>query len=541
MVQVLIVDDEKEIRNGLVTQIPWAQWGVADVFAADDGDTALNFVQQHQPDLIVTDVRMPRMSGIRLIEELVSNKFVGSFIVISGYDDFHYAKEAFKLGVSDYLLKPVSKEELRLAVEAFLRRLRENDARERHHIQMQLSLEQAMPRMREELLQSLIERAPANGSAGWVRHKLQQLKLDWLTIERLRLAIFGIDDLKALTDDKPPTEREIVLFAAGNVLEHDLAGQESGRFVLFRSRQDHWVVIFACEPGMTGDRWESVLAAASERVRQYAKVGVSIGFVRESGTIDRLHEMHRQAWETLVNRKVGGGAQGEAGAEPPAESGEAVLASPARLLELMKHGTEQDIQAAMAEYPKLVKSWQVHNPRDLQQSTFEWLFELFRAAKRSGWNESSWEEHPILLWEHLERFDTLESLQQQITFSLLEAAASMRKHFDSRSQIVFEAQRFILQRFQDNVTLQMAADHVHVTPYWLSKLFKKETGFNFLEYVTDVRLSKAAELLMDLSYKVYQISFLVGYQDPVHFSRLFKKKYSCTPQEYRNSRGFQRG
>lgn len=126
-----------------------------------------------------------------------------------------------------------------------------------------------------------------------------------------------------------------------------------------------------------------------------------------------------------------------------------------------------------------------------------------------------------------------------MTEQLLKAAESMKAQFDSRSQIVHAAQCFIMDHYQENLTLHTVAEHVHVTPVWLSKLFKKETGMNFLEYMTDIRMTKAAELLAGLNHKVYQISYNVGYQDPVHFSKLFKRKYGLTPQEFRNSRANQ--
>ncbi len=539
MVQVLVVDDEKEIRNGLVTQIPWADWGIDEVYHADDGDTALELALLRSPDLIVTDIRMPRMSGLQLVEELFRNGYAGSIIVISGYDDFHFAKEAFKLGVSDYLLKPIDKEELSRAVAVSLHRMRELDRQEQNQNLFRQNFEQALPKMREETLQELIEKPHHEGLGLRIENKLGQLKLDWLISVQLRLIVIGIDDLKALTEKKPPGEKELILFAVGNILEHMFNEYQVDHYVLFRSKQDNWIALFASGPVFDSfNKLEAFSAAVCEHVKNNTKIHIQIGISQETGVLGRLYDMHQQAVESLVYLKVHGN-------RPEIEEGEFSgtgginLANTKELVEQLKYGTATDICEAMDNYPKLVKSWNIHHPKDLQQYTFEWLLELFRTAQKMGWKESSWEKNPIAIWEHLERFDTLESLQQQITVQLLQTAESMKGQFGSLSQIVYEAQCFIQQRFNENLTLQMVADHVHVTPVWLSKLFKKESGMNYLEYLTEIRLNKAAELLMDLNHKVYQVSFLVGYQDPVHFSRLFKKKFSCTPQEYRNNRGNQ--
>ncbi|PYI54378.1 response regulator transcription factor [Paenibacillus flagellatus] len=539
MVRVLVVDDEKEIRNGLVHHIPWSEWGVRHVDAADDGDSALELATRLGPELIVTDIRMPRMSGLELIAGLSRTGYTGDVIVISGYDDFHFAKEAFKLGVSDYLLKPINKQELGRAVAAALERRRERSERDRDETVLRQSLVQVIPKLREETMRELVERSYREDVGGRTERKLRQAGLDWLAKEPLRLAVFGIDNLKALTEGKPPGEKELVLFAVGNVLDH-LFKEEVPFYVLFRSSLDHWVAVFGDPADGDGrpDDWAGTTLAAAERAGQYAKVGVSVGMAPEPGTMQQLYPMHRRAVESLDYHKIYKGiAASEEHTDYLEKNGELVLASPKQLTELLLYGTERDIRAAMEHYPNWAKSRDVHDPKDLQQLTFEWLLETFRTAQKLGWKETSWEKNPIAIWEQLERFDTLESLQREATARLLQASESMQEQLAPRSQIVHAAERWIERNYGDMLTLQTVADQVHVTPVWLSKLFKKETGMSFLEYVTGVRLRKATELLMDLNLKVYQISYLVGYQDPVHFSRLFKKKYGCTPHEYRNKRG----
>lgn len=112
----------------------------------------------------------------------------------------------------------------------------------------------------------------------------------------------------------------------------------------------------------------------------------------------------------------------------------------------------------------------------------------------------------------------------------------MRSRINAQNQIVSEVERYILGNYSENLTLQTLAAQVHVSPSWLSKLIKKETGKNFLEHLTDTRLDVARSLLNDLNLKIYHVSSRVGYQDTIHFSRLFKRKYGLTPQKFRNNR-----
>ncbi|HZG78209.1 MAG TPA: response regulator [Paenibacillus sp.] len=540
MIRVLVVDDEKEIRNGLVTQLPWSEWGVHEIMDADDGDTALELAKRRRPDLVVTDIRMPRMSGLQFIEELRREQFDGSVIVISGYDDFHYAKEAFKLGVSDYLLKPVSKDELAKAVAISLQRMRDRLAYEQSRNLLQQGYESALPKMREEAMRELLERSYRDAQSLRIEHKLEQLKLGWVSRSQLRPVVFGVDSLKAIAGSEFSADAEALLKAVGEGIEQALEEHAVDRYVLFRSKADDWVAVFGSDDAAAFAELEELTGAICDAVGERLSIRISRGCADGQGGVRQLHELHRSALDALAQRKVRGASEEEWDAFDANERLFDALLDPKALVELMKYGSHQDVRDAAGCFPRLVKTWNVQHPKDLQQRAFEWLLDVFRTAQRTaGWKETSWERNPIVLWEHLERFDTLESLQEQVTDQLLKASESLKVQSDSRSQIVHEAKRIIQQRYHENLTLQSVSEQVHVTPVWLSKLFKKETEMNFLEYITDVRMQKAAELLADLNHKVYQISYLVGYQDPVHFSKLFKRKYGCTPQEYRNSRGSQ--
>jgi two-component system response regulator YesN len=135
MYHILIVDDEKEIREGLKTVIPWNEYGIDIVLTADDGDTALSIVKENHVDIILTDIKMNRMSGLEFIENVYQDKiFTGKSIVISGYDDFESVKVAMKLGVMDYILKPIHIDELQQIIKKAIDQIHE----EQFHKQNQL-------------------------------------------------------------------------------------------------------------------------------------------------------------------------------------------------------------------------------------------------------------------------------------------------------------------------------------------------------------------------------------------------------------------
>lgn len=535
--RVLVVDDEKEIRNGLVSQFPWNDLGVGEVYSADDGDTALEMIGDCKPDLVVTDIRMPRVSGLELVEQLGRDRFEGKVIVISGHEDFNYARQVMRFGVSDYLLKPLNLDEFTQSVAGSLAELRARESLKSGMIELHEHLSMALPKIRGDLLQHLIERPPTEGQLPHWTCKLDQAGLEWMADHRLRLMVVGIDDLKAMVDGKPDSEKELLLFSVGNILEYYLNDHLWTEFVLFRSRQDLWTVVVDCGGPGRHDAVvpDSVIASVPEIVLRDAKFRASVGFAASSGPLTRLPDMYREASDALMLKRIGKGAPARPAAPGHAYFGP--LADPQEVIDLLTCGSEEDIRAAAADFPKLAASWEANRPKDMQQRTFQWILNVYRTAKKEGWKNLWWEQNPIQFWEDFERFDTLESLHRQVIQHLLDAAASMREQFGSGNQIVLEAERYIKNHYCDNITLQTVADEIHVTPTWLSKLFKRETGVTFLEYLTEVRLKQAAQLLQNVHLKIYQVCHLVGYQDPVYFAKLFKKQYGCNPQEYRSRRG----
>lgn len=532
MTRVLVVDDEKEIRQGLVSRIPWISMGIDTVYEAEDGDTALEMVARHNPDILITDIRMARLGGLELIKELTVSGYKGVVIVISGYDEFQYAKEAFKLGVEDYLLKPIDIEEFRNAVLAALDRLKARNEED----QIRESYQQALPKLRETALRELMNRPFRPGAEVRLEYALVKLGLDWLLHGQLRLIVYSINNLGTMPEDRGEAERESLFIRVGKTLEQYWMQQVGRSIVVSQTKQGHFVVLLQLDAKTADYPWAENVTESCRIVQRGDDISLSVALAPEPGAVDRVNGMHRDALETLTLNKVLPAFQELGNDSEPFTPEEAkyLLSRTDELLELLRYGSNAEIIRAMEHFPSLAQAWEVTRPRDLQQRAFEWLLELFRAAQRTGWTHNVWEKNPIALWEQLERYDTLDSLRREVTQKLLDASASIRKQAVSRNQIVSAAERFVQARYGENLTLQIVASHVHVTPVWLSKLFKKESGMNFIDYLTDVRLKKAAELLMDVQYKVYQISGMVGYQDPVYFTRQFKKKYGRNPNEYRN-------
>lgn len=537
----LIVDDELEIREGLRTQIPWADYGVEETVVADDGDTALAIARARLPDLVVTDIRMNRMSGLELLERLSAERPQGwKGIVVSGYDDFDIVRTAMKLGAMDYILKPINAEELGEIVTRTIGQLRKERIERERQSRLQSHLTSALPKMRDEVVRELIEVPYDPYRETRILHRLRTLELDWLLAGHLALLLVEVDDLKSIeTRDGSPLEKELILFGIGNVAKQTLEEDMPHRAVLVPDRKNRWAIVLSCPENGWLEACKELAGLLIRRANQYVKVNVSVAISSGCGDTKRLHALYQEAEDILMQKAVYGGNRmlTSLGWENEAERDVPSIAQTDEVLDLVRYGTDEDIRTAMDRFVEMVQRWGAGHIRDTQQRIFEWLLSLFKKAAALGWTDRSWERNPVIVWERLEKFDTLESLREQSEQFLLAMAVDFRSHAAPPSQIIQEADKFIRARYAESLTLPSVAAEVHVTPVWLSKLFKKEMHKTFLEYLTDIRMEKAKRMLSDVQYKIYEISAQVGYKDPVHFTKVFKRHTGLTPKEYRRLQG----
>jgi two-component system response regulator YesN len=541
LLSVLIVDDEFEIREGLRKRVPWDDYGIGEVLVADDGDTALRIAQERRPDLIVTDIKMNRMSGLEFLSFLKpSEDYNWKAVLISGYDDFELVKQAMQLGAMDYILKPINTGEL----ERIVRKATDLIAREYldKHKQTQIfdQVQFAAPKLREELLREMIEHEYDPYRETRISHRLQALMLDWMMAMPLLLMVAEVDDLKAIASQKGlEGEKELVLFGIGNVVSQTLAEEYPHPFALFSDSGQRWVAVLGCPKPEQVESVRSLAQVCLQRINEYVKVGASIGLGLTPRELNHLHKQYEESCQLLEQKALYGGNRlyTESACEEDGERNGLSIREPGEAVDLIKYGSDEEISASMDGFVDMVKGWDLGSLRDVQQHIFQWLMGVYRGASAAGWPDRKWERNPIALWERLEQYDNLESLKEQVEACLLAIAADFRKLTASPSQIVQEAEKMIRTRYADSLSLQAVAEEVHVTPVWLSKLFKKEKGRTFLEFLTETRMARAKEMLGDVKYKIYQISYQVGYKDPVHFTKLFKKQLGVTPKEYRRQIG----
>ncbi|WJH37059.1 hypothetical protein N6H14_16110 [Paenibacillus sp. CC-CFT747] len=248
------------------------------------------------------------------------------------------------------MLKPISKDELEKAVAVSLERIREHVAQEQNRSLIQQGYELAIPRMREELLRNLIEKPYREDQVLRVHHKLKQLNLEWLLPGDLRLIMFGVDSLRALTGAEGPEDKDALLGMLGEKLDLLFKEWQLDRYALFHSKEDAWVALVEDGEGMEGilDR---LAKEACLRIGEELGIRLNWGAASTTGSLPRLHDLYRRALDSLVYLKVYGRTDADELEDDLQINLEVRLDNPKELVEILKYGTEHDIQETMEGFP----------------------------------------------------------------------------------------------------------------------------------------------------------------------------------------------
>jgi len=519
MYSLLIVDDEKHYTDSLAETVPWEQFGIGKVFKAYSASQALEVLGQGV-DILLTDIRMPKMSGLELIEETRRRIPDIECLLLTGYAEFEFARKAVELQAIDYLLKPVKDELLFGAMRKVVRRIEaKHEAR-----RAQAVYRENVIRLKSDLLTQCLQEVICNDR--WMG-KLTDYGIDIQPGDHVALCLVGWDNASS----RDPASHSLMQFATANILEE-----------LLRERYDVW---------WTADEEDGTLVAAI-----YEASGAppdpewlmqKLGQLKlEAGRWLKEEISPMLAGECLFPRELSGCyRQGKIHMQssPPADgkadgkraNAAALLYEPPILAHLLE--TEQWEEAKK----KVRAQMALLCARDSNLSASDLFFHLSNAflyfAHQHGKSLSQLLEPGQL--NDLRRKPMLHAAQ-------LEAWAigvigrlqdKYAEHDQDRNEsLIVQTRHYILSHLDQDLSLAQLADHVYVHPNHLSKLFKQMTHLSLSQYIYQQRIQKAAELLKNTDDKIYRVGERVGYPNTNWFIKKFKDYYHLTPQEYRDKR-----
>ena len=516
MIQIFVVEDELLIRQnirGIVEALPspYAFCG-----EASDGEMALSMMQELMPDILLTDIRMPFLDGFDLIRHARAIMPWLKVIIISGFDDFEYARKAIALGVDQYLLKPIRPADLVKSIDEVARQLQEERSGSGSGAFDTDEMNQAL---RQHYLQELLFSGENTAS---LLEKARSLKLD-LVSTCYQLAIFNFES--------PSEDRKHILQTVRTLLDKS----EIPLYLVSGSVQIT-ILVSGNEPEAVVDRICRFNAMARHELGESSVITTVLG-----SSVQRLSaiaDSYRTAMDMM--RRVLPLCPGQF-----IDSGDAVQVTADILTAETSFGDSyrQKLQyLPREEVPALVEDMLTDPQYDSMLMRYYTLIDIMKLTIQFISRRDPSADTKDIAAGLSSRFD-------------LSAAASRKEHFgetltellnlatdprpddsdNRRGYVISRAREYVAEHYNDpDISLLSAAAHVNMSAAHFSTVFSQSTGQSFINYLTGVRLEKAKELLSSTDLKLSAIALEIGYNEPNYFSHVFRKSEGMTPKEYRN-------
>ncbi|MEK3724278.1 response regulator [Paenibacillus sp. FSL H8-0034] len=535
--KVVLVDDEPIILRSLKVALPWEEMQMQIVGEAANGEQGLQLIQAHKPDIVISDIRMPVMDGISMMKEALHQQPSLVFVLLSGYGEFEYAREALRYGASDYLLKPVDHEELETVMREARSRLEQEAERQSEKDYLTRSAQALSSLLRERLISSMLE---GNSKPYNPTYWLQGWDLEHPYV----MLVVGFDDTLEV-NRWSQEDRRLWFFAVGNVLSE--YGGKRGALTVFPFRSGEWVLLLQ---NSNMQETEQTAGEIITLVKICTKLSCSVGISRQHSGLDALFACYRSAQQALLARFTGGRERVYVDADTTAASAwlqeaEAEGAFADRSASAALLYWEQRLTEAVAGFDRSRISMlleelinELRNKSKGQEDAAAMMIELVVGISR---RLSDLSEEPLMsikeLISHIPLCGTLDELELLLKQSLLEHTGRTLRVSAREDEVrtIQKAIEYISGRFHHDLSIDEVSEFIGLSCSHFCVLFKKESGVTFLEYVTKLRIERACSILRNTDVKVYQIAPLVGYQDAKYFTQVFRKMIGMTPSEYRTT------
>ena len=522
MYSILIVDDEDDARVAIKDFTPWNEYGFEIPREASNGMEALEIIDEKLPDVIITDIRMPYMDGIEFIEK-VRNEYSSSVdvIILSGYDEFTFAQTAMRLNVADYVLKPVSIESMKEVLKRAKERLDQDRAKVSDMEKLEAFYHDAIDLYREKFLVSLIFPArKADESLIYERAKEYEIPLGGNLF-----AVAAIDLPQEILSSVAVVE---IIEEATKDREDIIHFQYESQIVLIftSSMEKEFSSLFSKQIYRT-------LSLLQSEFNHYFSRPFNIGLGEIVNTLPLLPDSYKGAMEALnysaiyPEQHIIGIRDVETIENDRDErSGE----NRSELVMAIKFGNAEDTEKAV--HPFFHGLTETEN---IQNTVLSLLTIISEICSAYGKNIATLldGEDLFLALSHANTLSRAEKLVTKLAVEANRTASGVREN--SHIRFVENAKKIIKERYNNPLfSLDQIADEISVSPAYFSTTFKKETGISFVQYLTNVRLEKAKEMLRNSDAKTYEIAEKSGFSEPNYFSFIFKKNVGVSPSQYRN-------
>jgi two-component system response regulator YesN len=521
--KVFLVEDEMVTRNGIRDNVDWESVGFKLCGEASDGEMALPLIEETQPDVLITDIKMPFMDGLQLSRIVREHMPWVKIVILSGHNEFEYAQSALKMGVTEYLLKPVGATDIQHVLENLAEMLRKEHKEQEHMKQLQQTLEGNLTLQREQFLLRLVMGGVPSADA---IEQSQHYGLD-IVAKYYLVALMAVE----LCEENQPFDYHEYRMVEGIV--SDLVANHAD-VLMTKKDVEELILLFK------GDSHEQLIEEATFLSRQ-AKKNVESQTqcdlsVEMGSPVQRLGDIHHSFAEALVRIKGPGKQALPQGSETGESQFELRNIDQVRIENYIKFGSLDDFDEFMSSCIQPIEM-SLRNSRLIRQYFIvDILLTIAQFTSDLGGEVDKIVPQVLNLEEFLDAVNTLDRIKIDMKDIFANALAFRDQRTDhERLKLIHQAKDYIDNNFMDpTLQLKNVASRFNLSPSHFSSVFHEEIGETFRNYLGDLRINRAKELLRTTNLKVSEIAHKSGYRDPHYFSTAFKKKCSRTPQQFRN-------
>lgn len=523
MYKVAIIDDEIIFREHLRKTIDWKSNDFEICFEARNGVDALEKIKNNKPDIMLVDINMPFMDGLELATNVKEQNPEINIVLITGYSEFEYARKALKIGVKDYILKPFDKEELILTLIKIKNKLIQEKEEKKDEMREEIIL--------KESLFNLLVNNEYEFKEEEIIKQLQKFNIETKTL-LFRVSVIEIEE----NDDMEVKNHDIMRNAVTNILNERV--KSSGSHISFYDHNGRIISLIEVGKNKDNDLDIEQYDELCYLVKKYLNIKIAVGVGKTYKGLNKIWTSYKEAIVAIQNKFILGNKviQFETATTMnnnigfyTSEVNETILIN-LRINEINKVVEELNTVFEFIKSNKVSVDYTYAISMGLISVCFSYIIETGNSIEKLfGRN--------FFPLEEIKKRKSMEDLKNLIV-DLYQKVFNYTNNNNklTRSKIIArDVKEFIDNNYQNqDLNIDRIAKAVYINSSYLRSIFKKELNLTVIEYLTNIRMQKAKELLQRGNLKHTEISKMIGYREASYFSKSFKKHFGVTPSEYEN-------
>lgn len=508
-IKLLIADDEENIRNALCNIIDWKKIHVDICGIAKDGKEALEKIHQLEPDIVLMDIRMPFMTGLEVLEVMKKEKLRIKTIMLSGFDEFAYARTAIANGAVNYLLKPCRPEHIMAAVievkEEIIKELEKSKKTELLNMELESSRYEVKNKWIADLILTTNEQM-VEECVNKIGYEIKRTAYCFV--------IHPTDDTLFFRNQ----QQAIIDYIEGYI--DSIAGSVAENIIVIANGSDE----------NDKKKLRDILIKVKNFISNNYTISVSVGVGNVVNRSKGLKESYQNALRALDMVHFIGtdfiifydSIYGTNDSEYPVPIEEKIFTA-------IKQKDIDECNQRIDEFFQVASNQDTYG---IIKNAIAMLLSLYHYTILLGLKADDIFGKPLELMENIQKCKSKEELAKRIKSQCSLMIGQLENH-QTGNPFVNAAKMYINKNYMKDITLSTVANEIYITSGYLSTLFKQVTGDSFVNYLNKVRIDHACELLKDVRLKTYEVAYLVGFQDEKYFTRVFKKLKGHNPSQYK--------